>query len=126
MLNWDKILKGVIRNAGTAGVLQLEQALDDLKSEAKEPWKGALLRILSEAVSKYGLEGVGVAEKLVDDVSKGKMPGLDFVSLKARSDYLATLQNMEADERDKANDFMKVIGKKIGVVLRAILSGVLG
>ena len=124
-MNWDDILKGIIHNAGVVGVKELENAVSDLSKESKEPWKAALLKIVVEAIEKYGLKGVEMAERLVDDIVKGRKPRMEFVSLKARSDYLVVLENMEASERDRALDFINTIGVVIGKIVGAIISGVI-
>ena len=124
-MNWDDILKGIIHNAGVVGVKELENAVSDLSKEAKEPWKAAILQIAVEAIEKYGLKGVEMAERLVDDIVKGRKPRMEFVSLKARSDYLVVLENIEADDKEAARDFLMFIGQKIGTILRAIIAGLL-
>ena len=124
-MNWDDILKGIIHNAGVVGVKELENAVSDLSKESKEPWKAALLKIVVEAIEKYGLKGVEMAERLVDDIVKGRKPRMEFVSLKARSDYLVVLENIEADDKEAARDFLMFIGQKIGTILRAIIAGLL-
>lgn len=121
-MNWDEVLTSIARRSGAAGVSELERALERLKREADEPWKGALLQVFSEAISARGLDGAKIVDRLID----GKRVDLNFLSLRARSDYLAALQNMEADEKKKARDYLDVVGKNLGIVFRAIISGVIG
>lgn len=125
-MKWEDVIKGIVNNAGTSGVKELERALERIKKEVDEPWKKTMLNMVGEAVSKYGMEGVGYVEKLVDKIGEGGEPDLGFASLKARSDYLAVIQNMEADRKSRAKDLVRVIGKQLGEILKAILAGLAG
>lgn len=125
-MKWNDLMNGIIKNAGVAGVKELEDALAELESIAKQPWQKALLRMTGAAVEKYGPVGLERIENLISDLSKGKEPDLGFASLRDRSDYLAALQNMEADDKSKAKDFVRVVGKQVGIILRAILEGLAG
>jgi hypothetical protein len=121
-MRWEDVLRGLMGKVGNEGLRELEGALDKLENEAKDPWKRAVLQLAGDAVEAYGLEGLSKVEELVSQIGKGGTPDLGFASLRARSDYLAMLQNKEADSQSKARDFMKVVGQQIGVVLKAILS----
>jgi len=124
-MEWDKLLKNMVRSAGVVGMKKAEEAMDKLQSQMDEPWKRAVVDMLGDAVEKYGWEGVERVQKAVDDLSNGKSPDLSFASLKARSDALALLQNMEADEKSRAKDFFSVVGSALGVILKAVIKGLL-
>lgn len=53
------------------------------------------------------------------------MPDLGFASLRDMSDYLALIQNMEANEKKRVVDFYRRVGSELGAVLRAIIAGFL-
>lgn len=125
-MEWKDVIKGLSRTAGAEGVKALEDALTKIEKEADQPWKKSILSMAAEAVGKYGPEGIGYIEKLIDDLGNGEEPDLKFASLKARSDYLAVLQNMEADRKSRAKDLLRVIGKQIGAIIKAILAGLAG
>lgn len=125
-MKWENVIKGIVRNAGTSGVRDLEEALERIEKEVDEPWKKTMLNMVGEAVSKYGMEGVGYVERLVDKIGEDGEPDLSFASLKARSDYLAVIQNMEADRKSRAKDLIRVIGRQLGEVMKAILAGLAG
>jgi hypothetical protein len=124
-MQWDDLLKNMVKQAGVVGMKKAEGALDKLQKEMDEPWKRAVMDMLGDAVEEYGWEGVERVQKAIDDLAKGKSPDLSFASLKARSDALALLQNMEADEKTKAKDFFAVVGEVLGVVLKAVIKGLL-
>jgi len=126
MSKWEDMLQGLVKNAGAAGVKELEGALSDLEAAADNPMKRALLSLAADAVGEYGLVGLDKVSDLIAKIGDEKEPDLEFASLKARSDYLAALQNAEADEKSKAKDFFKVLGEKLAVVLKAIISGLVG
>jgi len=124
-MQWDDLLKNMVKQAGVVGMKKAEGALDKLQKEMDEPWKRAVMDMLGDAVEEYGWEGVERVQKAIDKLSKGKNPDLSFASLKARSDALALLQNMEADEKSKARDFFAVVGETLGVILKAVIRGLM-
>lgn len=123
MSNWEDMLKGLVKSAGKVGLEELETTLEEISEEADTPMKKIILRLASEAVDAYGLEGLDRIESLIDCISGDEEPQIDFASLKARSDYLAALQNSEADEKSDVEDFFHGLGGQIGVIVKAILSG---
>jgi hypothetical protein len=125
-MKWEDVIKGLVRTAGKSGVDALEAALERIEKEVDEPWKKTVLNMVGDAVEKYGMDGVGYVEKLIDRIGEDEEPDLRFASLKARSDYLAVLQNLEADRKSKARDMIRVIGKQLGEILKAILAGLAG
>lgn len=125
-MSWEEMLKGIVKSAGVSGLKVLEEAVDDLSKEAKNPWKKAILQLAGEAVETYGAEGIKRIEKMVDRLIKGKTDKLEFASLKARSDYLAAIENMEADDKNRAREFVMVVGQKLGIILKAIIAGLVG
>lgn len=124
-MDWEKLLKGMIKKAGVVGMKKAEKAMDRLKGEMDEPWKRVIMDLLGDAVETYGWEGVERVQKAVDQLANGKAPDLSFASLKARSDALAVLQNMEADKKSKTKDFFGVVGNSLGVILKAVIAGLL-
>jgi len=123
MSAFEDVIQGLIRKAGVAGVKELEGVLGDLKKEAKTPWKRLMLDLACEAVEKHGISGVELIEKLVDKIGKEDIPDMEFASLRTRSDYLAMLQHLEADDKKRIKDFFSFVMDKIGVIMKAIISG---
>ena len=123
---WEDMLKGLVKNAGHAGFKELEGALGDLEKEADNPIKKALLGLASDAIGEYGMAGLDKVYKVIDRIGDDENPDLSFASLKARSNYLAALQNAEADDKNKAKDFFRVLGEKIAIIVKAIISGFAG
>lgn len=124
-MKWEQLLVGIVKKAGVAGVKKAEKAMTKLAEESKEPWKKAIMELLGDAVEKYGMEGIKKVEEAVDALANGKKPDMEFASLKARSDFLAAMQNMEADEKSKARDFFSTIGETLGIILKAVIAGLM-
>ena len=125
LMKWEDLLKDMVKSAGVVGMKKAEKAMDKLQGEMDEPWKRAIMDMLGDAVEKYGWEGVGRVQKAIDQLAAGKAPDLSFASLKARSDALAFMQNAEADDKAKARDFFSVVGETLGVILKAVIKGLL-
>ena len=123
---WEELIQSVIKTVGVAGVSELEKALAELESEAKKPWQKAILNIAGDLLAKYGIDGIKMLEALIENIMNDEVPDLSFASLRDRSDYLAAIQNMEADDKKKVREFFTKIGYSLGVVVKSIISGVLG
>lgn len=123
---WEELISSIIKTVGVAGVSELEKALAELESEAKKPWQKAILNIAGDLLAKHGIDGIKMLEALIENIMNDEVPDLSFASLKDRSDYLAAIQNMEADDKKKVREFFTKIGYSLGVVVKSIISGVLG
>ena len=123
---WEELIQSVIKTVGVAGVSELEKALAELESEAKKPWQKAILNIAGDLLAKHGIDGINMLEALIENIMNDEVPDLSFASLRDRSDYLAAIQNMEADDKKKVREFFTKIGYSLGVVVKSIISGVLG
>jgi len=123
---WEELISSIIKTVGVAGVSELEKALAELESEAKKPWQKAILNIAGDLLAKHGIDGIKMLEALIENIMNDEVPDLSFTSLKDRSDYLAAIQNMEADDKKKVREFFTKIGYSLGVVVKSIISGVLG
>lgn len=124
-MDWQDLLKNMAKNAGVLGMKNAEKALDHLQKQADTPWKRTMLEMLGDAVEEYGWEGIERVQHVIDSISAGKAPDMSFASLKARSDALAFMQNAEADEKTAARDFFLVIGETLGVLLKAVIKGLM-
>lgn len=123
-MKWKNILSNVIGKLGQAGIKRAEEAISKLEGSVDEPWKKTVLIMVGEAVDKYGIEGIQRVQDAIDNVNDGKKPDLSFASLRVRSDFLADLQNMEADKKSKARDFLRLIGETLGVIIGVIMKGI--
>jgi hypothetical protein len=125
-IKWEELIQSIIKTVGVAGVSELEKALAELESEAKKPWQKAILNIAGDLLAKHGIDGIKMLEALIENIMNDEVPDLSFASLKDRSDYLAAIQNMEADDKKKVREFFTKIGYSLGIVVKSIISGVLG
>ena len=123
MSDLGDMVSNIVGKLGSAGLQEVNTALEKLEENADEKWKGAFISLISDAVDEYGLYGIERAQKLCMDAINGKNVSLDFASLESRSDFLAVIQNMEADDKKKINDFFVKIGEILGIIVKAFLSG---
>jgi hypothetical protein len=123
---WEELIQSIIKTVGVAGVSELEKALAELESEAKKPWQKAILNIAGDLLAKHGIDGIKMLEALIENIMNDEVPDLSFASLKDHSNYLTAIQNMEADDKKKVREFFTKIGYSLGVVVKSIISGVLG
>ncbi len=125
-MEWKDIGDNIVKGGGLMALRSAEAAATRLSKESdNEPWKGAILSMLADAVEEHGWEGKDKVERALDDIEAGKEPDLSFVSLKTRSDVLASLQNAEADEQNAAKKFFAQVGKILGVILKGVIKGLL-
>jgi len=124
-MNWEQLLKNLVQSAGIAGMKKAEEALEDIKNQVDAPWKAAIMDMLADAVEEFGWEGIELVQNAIDKLVDGKVPDLSFASLKSRSDALSFMQNAEADEKSQVQDFFSVIGKALGVILKAVIVGLI-
>lgn len=123
MSAWTDVLEGLAKKSGNAGIKALEGAMNGISKEAKDPWKRAIISLVGEAMSKYGPDSMAKISKLVMDAIAGKDVDLSFASLETRSDFLAAMQNLEADGKKKAKELLERLGKYIGDLIKAIIAG---
>jgi hypothetical protein len=126
MDKWSDLVKSITKTIGVAGVEELEKIIARLGSSASKPWQRALLNMAGDLISKHGIDGINMLGNIVDDILMGDEPDLSFASLRDRSDYLAAIQNIEADDKKKVKDFFNQLGNDLGVIIKAIISGILG
>lgn len=110
---------------GEAGVKALKDEVDDLTSEANEPWKKAVLGLVASGVETYGPQGVQIATDALDQILAGEEPDLEWVDLVALSDLLAHLQNAEADRALASKAFLAKVGNVSGQIFGGFLKGLL-
>ncbi len=125
-MEWKDIGDNIARGGGLMALRSAEAAATKLSKESEgEPWKGAILGMLADAIEEHGWEGKDKVEKALDDIAVGLEPDLSFVSLKTRSDVLASLQNAEADQQNAAKQFFIQVGKTLGVIIKGVIKGLL-
>ena len=122
-MEWTELLNGMVKSVGVVGLRKAEKEMARLVKEAEEPWKKAVIEMLAEAIGKYGMEGISKVQQVVDDIADGKNPDMRFANLKARSDFLAVLQNMEADEKSRVRDFFSTIAESLAIILKTVIAG---
>ena len=124
-MEWTELLKGIVKSVGVAGMKKAEVAMTKLADQSKEPWKKAVIEMVADSIGKYGMSGIGKVEEMINSIADGEKPNVKFASLKAQSDFLAALQNMEADEKKKMKDFFSTIGDSLSIILKAVIAGLM-
>ncbi len=125
-MNVEALLKTLIEVLGQKAVEELSQKLDEIASEAGEPWKRAVLALVADAVEQYGPEGLSLAQDAIGDLIAGDPPHIDWANPRTASDVVAELQNAEAGRRSAARDFAVKVGAVLGEVLVGVVRGLAG
>jgi len=118
------LLNNLLPVLGEAGVAALKGELDDLAS-GQEGWKKSILSLLANAVEEYGPEGVSIGMDAITKLLDGEVPDIDWTDLEVASDVLAHLQNVEADQKSKMEDFLAKLSHTLGKILGALFRGLL-
>ena len=122
-MNFEALLKVLVATLGQKAVDELSDKLDEIAAEAGEPWKRAVLALLTEAVDEHGPAGLVLVQEVIDDLVAGKTPEIDWANPRTASDVVAELQNAEAGRRSAARDFAARVGDVIGQILVGIFRG---
>ena len=125
MGDMKKTLHELLPKLGAAGLDKAEGVLEGLSKSADKPWKRATLAMLADAIDKHGMEGIELAQTAIKRMMKGKKPDISWMDLETASDVLAHLQNAEVDEKSDAKDFLTQVGKSLGVLLSAVIKGLI-
>jgi len=125
MEDLKKMLNALIPILGDAAVSEVTKQLEELIGDQTEPWKAAALALISEAVNKYGPQGIDLAVAALNDLMDGKAPEIDWADLETASNILAQLQNAEAKRRTAAKDFMAKLAESLGTILSGIIRGLI-
>ena len=111
---------------GEATANVLSEELGKMAADAEDPLNKALLSMMTNAMKEHGAVGIQSVITAVTDLSAGKQVDLTKITdLETASDLLAVMQNQEADRREAANDMLTQIGKSLGVVTSALVSGLI-
>lgn len=123
----SEFLESLIPLVGRAMVLEAQDGLSELVSEAEDPTKKVVLTLMYEAVSELGEKGISVASSEIKKLLEGSPANLSWASPRTASDALAILQNAERDRKKKAKSAMQKTGKVLGTVaaimLKAAIAG---
>ena len=111
---------------GEATANVLSEELGKMAADAEDPLNKALLSMMTNAMKEHGAVGIQSVITAVTDLSAGKQVDITKITdLETASDLLAVMQNQEADRREAANDMLTQIGKSLGVVTSALVSGLI-
>lgn len=124
-MDFTKLLETLLPLIGQVAVDRIQKELDDLAVSSDTAWQKAVLALTSDAVAKFGPQGITMALDAIKALTKNKVPKIDWADLRTASDVLAALQNAEADKKTKAYDFMIKLSNVLGLILNALLKAVI-
>lgn len=124
-MDLQTLVNSLLPVLGQAGVAALVKEVGELTDEAKEPWKKAVLNLVTNAVQTFGPQGVQVATDAIERMLKGEDPDIPWADLDVASDILAHMQNAEADRVSSTSAFLTKVGKVLGLVFGGFLKGLL-
>jgi len=123
-MDFQKLLDMVLPIIGQAGVDALSDKFKDLAADQDKPWAQTALALLGDAVENHGMAGIEMARKAIDSLlDDGAVPEIDWASPRTASDFVANLQNAEADEKSAAVDFFTKVGDTLGALFAALIKG---
>jgi hypothetical protein len=125
MKDFAKILEGLIPMLGQKVVDKLTAEFKMLAADQNDPWKQASLLLLAEAVEVHGLEGVALAQKAIHDLIDHKVPSIDWANPRTASDIVAKLQNAEAGDKSKTDEFFAKAGHVLGTLFSSLVQNLL-
>lgn len=124
-MDFQKLLNTLLPIIGQAGVDLLTEKFQDLAADQDKPWAKVALMLLADAVETHGMRGIDLARKAIDDLLDNKVPEIDWASPRTASDFVAKLQNAEAEDKSAVRDFFTKIGEVLGPLLTALIKGLI-
>ena len=119
-MDFQQIITNLLPIIGPMGVDALKDLLEDLAANEDKPWVQVSLALLADAVDQHGMAGIEMARKAIEALFENEVPIIDWASPRTASDFVARLQNAEADDKKAARDFFV----KMGDVLSGIVAGI--
>jgi len=124
-MDFQQLLNSLLPVIGQAGVDALTETFKDLAEDKDKEWHGAALALLADAVDVHGMAGVELARKAIDALFENKVPEIDWASPRTASDFVAKLQNAEADDKGAARDYFAKVGDVFGQITAAMIKGLI-
>ena len=124
-MDFQKLLNNLLPMIGQAGVDTLEGVFKDLAADADKPWAQTALALLADAVSANGMAGIEMARKAIDSLFDNEVPDINWANPRTASDFVAKLQNAEADDKSAARDFFTKLGESFGQIFEGMIRGLI-
>jgi len=122
-MDFQKLLNDLLPIVGKTGVDLLSGTFKDLAADQDEPWAQTALSLLGDAIDQNGMAGVDLARKAIDSLFNDEVPDINWASPRTASDFVANLQNAEADAQSAARDFFVKIGDVFGQIFTGMIKG---
>ena len=122
-MDFKQLLDSLIPVLGQAGVDALSETFKDLAAEQDKEWAQAALALLGDAIGSYGMAGIEMARKAIDSLLTNEKPVIDWANPRTASDFVAKLQNAEAEDKNAACEFFTKVGDVLGEILAGIIKG---
>ncbi len=124
-MNFQQLLNSLIPTLGQVGVDALKDTFKDLAWDQDQPWAQTCLMLLADAVDAHGMAGIGLAREAIDALFDNEVPNIDWANPRTASDFVAKLQNAEADDQSAARDFFVKVGEAFGQIFVAMVKGLI-
>lgn len=124
-MDFQKLLDNLLPQLGQVGVDALNETFKDLAADQDKEWHSAALNLLADAVAAHGMAGVEMARKAIDALFQNEVPDIDWANPRTASDFVAKLQNAEADDQSAARDFFVKVGDAFGQIFAAMVKGLI-
>lgn len=124
-MNFQEILDSLLPIVGKLGVDALSETFKDLSADQDKPWAQAVLSLLADAVESNGIAGIDLARKALDALLANEVPNIDWANPRTASDFVAKLQNAEADDQSAARDFFVKVGDAFGQIFSGLIKGLI-
>lgn len=124
-MDFQQLLDSLLPLVGPLGVRTLGNLFEDLAEDQDKPWAQAALGLLADAVDQHGLAGIMMARKAIEALIEDEVPNIEWANPRVASDFVAKLQNAEADDKSAARDFIIKLGDAFGEIVTAVVKGLL-
>ncbi len=127
-MDYTKKLARLTDDIGDTAVTELAKALQEKEDQSTETWEKALLGLAADGLEKFGPEGVRKASEALEGLLEGtgdvKISDITTDLLLA-SDLLASLQSAEADRKQKARAWLRLVGEVAAKITKGFVQGLL-
>jgi|APSaa5957512622_1039677.scaffolds.fasta_scaffold07029_4 hypothetical protein len=124
-MDFQKIINSLLPQIGQVGVDALNDTFKDLAADQDTEWHAAALNLLADAVSVNGMAGIELARKAIDALFENEVPDINWANPRTASDFVAKIQNAEADDQSAARDFFVKVGDAFGQLFAGMVKGLI-
>ena len=127
-MDYAKKLAKLTEDVGETAVQELVNALEAQEDRSDESWEKALVGLAADGIEKFGPEGVQKASEALETLltGKGDLKISEVTQdMLVASDLLAALQSAEADRKQKARAWLRLVGEVAAKLTKGFIKGLL-